>query len=234
MRINKYLADCELGSRRSVEQFITSGKVTVNGVVVTNLSAQINEGDKVCFNGKQVNVQNTKVYIMLNKPKAYLSSTVNEDNKISVLKLIKEVKQKIYPVGRLDYNTEGLLLLTNDGEFANQIISPKNEIEKEYVVVFKPQPQPKQLKVLTSGMVIEGYKTKPAIISDVTKNNDGTFSLNIIIHEGRNRQIRKMFELVDLKILALKRIRIGNLQLGNLKTGEYKLLNKNEQNKIFN
>ena len=234
MRLNRFLAQCELGSRRSVEELIISGKVQINGTVVTALFTTVNPADVVLVNGKVVKPQQNKVYVMLNKPKAYLSSSVNEGKKVSVLKLMPNIHQKIYPVGRLDFNTEGLLLLTNDGDFANKIISPKNEIEKEYVVNFKPAPSPKQLAILASGMVIEGYKTKPAIISNVSKTSDGTHNLNITIHEGRNRQIRKMFELVDLKIINLKRIRIGNLMLGKLKTGEHKMLTQNEIKLIFN
>lgn len=233
MRINKYLASCELGSRRSVEELILNNKVKVNDILVNNLSFKIFSGDVVKVNNKIVTPQQNKVYIMLNKPKGYITTTNEQFNRPYVLQLLQNVQEKVYPVGRLDYNTEGLLLLTNDGDFANKVISPKNEIEKEYEVIFSDLNSEKQLQKLQSSMEIDGYKIKPAIITNFNKINSNKFKLNIIIHEGRNRQIRKMFELANLKITNLKRVRIGKLLLNNLPIGKFELLTKEEINKIF-
>lgn len=233
MRINKYLAACELGSRRKVEELILNKLVKVNDALVTDLSYQVNALDIVKVNETIVRLQENKVYIMLYKPKNYITTTKEQFKRPYVLQLLSTVQEKVYPVGRLDYNTEGLLLLTNDGDFANKIISPKSEIEKEYEVIFSNLLNDRQLNDLQTRMVIDGYSIKPAIIKNVQKLKTNEYKLNIIIHEGRNRQIRKMFELVNLKIINLKRIRIGNLHLGSLKTGSYRYLTKDEINKIF-
>lgn len=235
MRINKYLALCELGSRRKVEEYITEGLVSVNNEIITDLSFQVNEDDIVKFNNIVIKPQTNKVYIMLNKPTAYLSSAVNQGKMQSVLNLLPNVKERIFPVGRLDYNTEGLLLLTNDGEFANKIITPKFEIEKEYEVVFKNKPTNQQLTFLTGEIVLDDQKIRPAIINNLKVFNEqkNLYYLTITIHEGKNRQIRKMFEMAKLKIISLKRIRIGKLLLGKLKTGQYKKLNEQEIKLIF-
>lgn len=233
MRINKYLAACELGSRRKVEELILNKLVKVNDALVTDLSYQVNALDIVKVNETIVRLQENKVYIMLYKPKNYITTTKEQFKRPYVLQLLSTVQEKVYPVGRLDYNTEGLLLLTNDGDFANKIISPKNEIEKEYEVIFSNLLNDRQLNDLQTRMVIDGYSIKPAKIKNVQKLKTNEYKLNIIIHEGRNRQIRKMFELVNLKIINLKRIRIGNLHLGSLKTGAYRYLAKDEINKIF-
>lgn len=235
MRINKYLAKCELGSRRGVENLIKLGKISVNGEIVTDLSVIVNpETDIVVFENKVVKPVNKTIYVMINKPKGYLSSTKDQFNKLSVLKLLSNIDNKIYPIGRLDYNTTGLLLLTNDGDITNKIIAPQHGIEKEYVVEFKGRLTNDILNTLTSPMNIDGYIINPAKISNVIENNKlKTTTLNIIINEGRNRQIRKMFEQVGLKIVSLHRIRIGGLWLENLKIGEHKILTENEINKVF-
>lgn len=233
MRINKYLATCGIASRRKAEELIKSGKVLVNNKIVTELSTQINPNDIVKVNGKIVKPENNFVYIMLNKPKGYLCSSVNEGDKPSVLKLIK-TKERLFTVGRLDFNTEGLLLLTNDGEFANSVTHPKNQIKKTYEVIVNGKPNELQLEKLKKPFNIDGYTTTPAIISKIKRNSENTYSLNVTIFEGRNRQIRKMFELVNLKILSLKRIQIGQLKLNDLPPGSYVYLTEQEIKKIFN
>lgn len=236
MRINKYLAKCELGSRRGVENLINDKKISVNGVVVTDLSVRINpETDIVMYNGKIVKPVNKTIYVMINKPIGYLSSTKDQFSKPSVLKLLTNINNKIYPIGRLDFNTTGMLLLTNDGDITNKIIAPQHGIEKEYVVEFRGELTNKILNTLTSPMNIDGYIINPAKINNIKpSNNSKTTTLNIIINEGRNRQIRKMFSQVGLKIVSLHRIRIGGLKLGNLKIGEHKILTKKEINMVFN
>lgn len=235
MRINKYLAKCELGSRRGVENLIRAGKISVNEEIITDLSVTVNpETDIVMYEGKAVKPVDKTIYVMINKPKGYLSSTKDQFDKQSVLKLLSNINNKIYPIGRLDYNTTGLLLLTNDGDITNKIIAPQHGIEKEYVVEFKGQLTNSILNTLTSPMNIDDYIINPAKISNINVNNKlKTTTLNIIINEGRNRQIRKMFSQVGLKIVSLHRIRIGGLKLENLKIGEHKTLTKDEINKVF-
>lgn len=234
MRINKYLADCGVGSRRKVEEYILSGKVKVNNKVVTDLSTQIQTGDVVLYNNKEINPILQKVYILLNKPSGYLTTVSDMYNRKTVLDLIKNLPvDRVYPIGRLDYDTEGLLLLTNDGAVANKIIHPSSSICKTYeVIVDSPLTEADKLK-LQSGMVIDGYKTTPAKLNNYKKVGQKKYMFNLSIFEGRNRQIRKMVEQVNNKVVYLKRLSIGSLTLGNLKVGEYRYITINEINKVF-
>lgn len=232
MRINKYLATCELGSRRKVEEFVKLGMVKVNDNVITDLSFDVSDGDRVYFKGKILSPQNKKVYIMLNKPKCYITSLKDEKDRKIVTDLLKDVKEKVFPVGRLDYNTEGLLLLTNDGDWANEITHPSKHIAKTYEVKLKYPLTSKQAMQINNGIVIDGKKTLPAKIS-LVKQVDEYFIYNITIYEGRNREIRKIFESLNLKIYNLKRISIGGLILGNLKEGKYRNLKSNEKDMVF-
>lgn len=223
---------CELGSRRHVEQLVLEKRVSVNGQVITNLATQVNENDIVLVNNKPVTPQTNKVYLMLNKPKGYLSSAVSQNGKPSVLSLVNTA-EKVYPVGRLDFNTEGLLLLTNDGEFANKIIHPKNKIKKTYEVIVKGKPTDQQLQTLRAPMEIDGYTIAPAIVKNVKRYTSNTSVLQVVIHEGRNRQIRKMFEQVQMQILQLTRIQIGQLKLNDVKLGQCVVLQDSDISKIF-
>lgn len=233
MRINKYLADCGIGSRRKVEEYILNKKVKVNDVVVTDLATQISQGDVVKFNNKIVEPISKKVYIILNKPSGYITTVSDLYNRKTVLDLFKDIEYRIYPVGRLDYDTEGLLLLTNDGDFANKVIHPSSNICKCYEVIVENPLTTDEMKVLTSGMVIDGYKTTPAKLENYRKVGPHKFMFNLTIFEGRNRQIRKMIEGVNNKVIYLKRISIGKLTIGKLKTGEYRFLTQEELKKIF-
>lgn len=232
MRINKYLATCGLGSRRGVEELIKKGDISVNGKVVTDLSYDISSNDLVKYKGKPVNLVEDKVYIMLNKPKCYITSTKDEQGRKVVLDLLKGCKYKVFPVGRLDYNTQGLLLLTNDGDWANDIIHPSKHISKTYVVTTKYMLTNKQLNQVRNGIVIDGKRTLPAKIELVDKD-DSLFYYHITIYEGRNREIRKMFEFLGLKIYSLQRIQIGLLELGSLEEGKYRYLDKKEIKMVF-
>ena len=232
MRINKYLASCGLGSRRKVEQLISSGQITVNGNITKDLSTSIEQNDKVCFNNKLVKPYSNKVYIMLNKPKCYITSLKDEQNRKVVMDLLKDCKVKVFPVGRLDYNTQGLLLLTNDGDWANEITHPSKHIAKTYEVLLKYEPTNKQMNQIRNGIVIDGKRTLPAKVSIVDKV-DNFYKVNVTIFEGRNREIRKMFEFLGLKIYGLKRLQIGQLSLDNLPEGKYRYLSSNEINLVF-
>ena len=232
MRINKYLATCELGSRRKVEEFILNREITVNNNIINTLSYDVQENDIVKYKGKIVSPQQKKVYIMLNKPKCYITSLKDDQDRKLVTDLVKDIKCKVFPVGRLDYNTEGLLLLTNDGDWANEIIHPSKHINKTYEVKVKVMPTNKQLNSLRNGIVIDDRKTLPAKVK-VVDFADSYYILHMTIHEGRNREIRKMFESLNIKIYNLKRISIGELELGNLKEGKYRYLNNIEKELVF-
>jgi 23S rRNA pseudouridine2605 synthase len=169
---------------------------------------------------------------MLNKPRCYITSLKDEKDRKIVTDLLKDVKEKVFPVGRLDYNTEGLLLLTNDGDWANEITHPSKHIAKTYEVKLKYPITSKQAMQINNGILIDDRKTLPAKIK-LVKQSEDFFVYYITIYEGRNREVRKMFEHLNLKIYNLKRLSIGSLQLGNLEMGKYKILNKQEINKVF-
>lgn len=233
MRINKYLASTGIGSRRKVEEFILAGEISVNGIVVEDLSYDVDENtDVVKYKNKILKQQSDMVYIMLNKPKGYICSLSDEKGRPTVVKLVKE-KQRIYPVGRLDYNTEGLLLLTNDGDFANKITHPSGKISKTYLVTLKSKPKTDELDKLRRGIMLEDGLTQPAIVGR-PRSADGLFQLEITIFEGKNREVRRMFEAIGYKVFALKRLKIGNLELGDLELKEYKYLTSEEIKKCFN
>ena len=228
MRINKYLAQCNISSRRKVQEFITSGKVMVNDVVVTNLATQILSTDIVKVDGIIVKPTNVKIYFLLNKPIGYITTVSDEQGRHTVLDLIERTTERIFPVGRLDCNTEGMLILTNDGDFTNKLIHPSKEIDKVYEVTVKYQPSIDQFTQLEKGVVIDDFLTSPSKISNKQKLDNGWYRFNITIHEGKNRQVRKMMQAVGVKVMALKRIKIGSLPLGNLPTGKYRKLTKQE------
>lgn len=232
MRINKYLATCGLGSRRGVEELIKKGAISVNDKVITDLSYDISSSDLVKYNGKPISLVEDKVYIMLNKPKCYITSTKDEQGRKVVLDLLKGCKYKVFPVGRLDYNTQGLLLLTNDGDWANNIIHPSKHISKTYVVTTKYMLTNKQLNQVRNGIVIDAKRTLPAKI-ELVDNDENLYYYHITIYEGRNREIRKMFEFLGLKIYSLQRIQIGLLELGKLEEGKYRYLDKKEIKMVF-
>ena len=228
IRLNKYIAECGVCSRRSADTLIQSGKVCVNGEVVTNLGIKIDETiDNVKVNNKIIKKENKLVYIMLNKPKGYVTTSKEQFGRKSVLDLIN-TNLRVYPIGRLDMYTEGLLLLTNDGNFANKMMHPKNKIEKKYIVSVKGNITNEKIDLLKKGVDIGGYITKPAKVKSNFEKNE----LEIVISEGKNRQVRRMCEAVKLKVLNLQRTKIGNLELGNLELGKYRYLNKNDLEKI--
>ena len=227
IRINKYIASSGVCSRRKAEEYILAGKVLVNGVVNTELGYKVKEEDIVVVDGKQISLEENKVYIMLNKPKGYVTTSKEQFGRPSVLDLVK-VEERVYPVGRLDMDSEGLLILTNDGEFSNNVIHPTKHISKKYEVVLKENITEVSIKKLENGVDIGGYVTRPAKVERLTDKK-----ILITIGEGKNRQVRRMIETVDNKVLNLKRIAIGGLKLDKLKSGEYIKLDEKLINKIF-
>lgn len=230
MRLQKYLAASGVASRRKCEELILNGYIKVNGKVVTELGTKINpEKDEVLYNGRKVNLEEEKIYILLNKPLGYITTAKEQFGRDKVLDLVK-INKRIVPVGRLDMYTSGALILTNDGEFVNKLTHPSGEIEKTYNVTVKGKVTKEDAQKLKQGVEIDnGYITKPAKVKILKIDDEKNISrIQITIHEGKNRQIRKMCEAIGKKVLALHRSSIGNIDVKDLKLGEWRYLNKNE------
>lgn len=229
IRLQKYLADCGVASRRKCEQFILDGLVEVNGRVVQELGTKVNEKDEVKFKGKVLKTVENKVYILLNKPIGYVTTAKDQFGRDTVLDLVK-VKERIVPVGRLDMYTSGALILTNDGEFINKYTHPKNEIDKTYNVTVLGKITKEEVEKLKNGVELDdGYITKPAKVKILKIDEEKNISrVQIVIHEGKNRQVRRMCESIGKKVLALHRSKIGNIDVKDLKIGEWRYLNKKE------
>lgn len=225
VRLNKYLADCGVGSRRECDRLIADGVVKVNGKVAT-LGTTVSEGDHVTVNDKRVGDKQKNYYLMLHKPKGYVTTVKDDLGRKTVMDLI-DVKARVYPVGRLDYDTEGLLILTNDGELANRLTHPRNEVNKTYIARISGILTENERLQLERGVFIDGVKTARARVK-ILKQDQHHTRCEVTIHEGRNRQVKKMFEAVGKEVEFLKRVAIGDLRLGGLKRGEYRFLNENE------
>ena len=232
-RLQKYMASCGVASRRKCEEIILEGKVKVNGVLVTELGIKVNPLDDIIeYNGKIITKEEKKVYIMLNKPEGYISSVKDEKGRATILDIVK-VEERIYPIGRLDYDSSGLLLLTNDGEIYNKIIHPREELTKKYIAVVKGEVTNKDIEAFKKGVDIGGYITAPAELRIISYDRDIS-TIEVGIHEGKNRQIRKMCAAINHEVLSLKRISIGELKLGYLKRGEWRELKQEEVQYIIN
>lgn len=232
-RLQKYLAECGVASRRKCEELILQGKVKVNNQIVTELGVKVNpEKDIVKFEDKEVKPTSKMVYILLNKPIGYVTTADDQFGRDTVLDLVK-VKERIVPVGRLDMYTSGALILTNDGDFVYKVTHPKHEIEKTYTVTVKGIIKNEEVEQLRKGVKIEDYITKPAKVkilkTDIEKNIS---RLEIVIHEGKNRQVRKMCEAVGRKVLALHRTKIGNIGVKDLPLGKWRYLKTEEINRF--
>lgn len=226
MRLNKYIAYLNIASRREADKLIKDGKVKVNGEIIINPAIQVGENDKIICDIE--NYKNEKIYIKLNKPVGYVVSNNKKEGK-PIYKLLDEKLKKLYPVGRLDKDSKGLILFTNDGVFSRKIIGEESECEKEYYVKLEGNISDGALKKLEFGILLDGKKLKPAIVKRVSKN-----SFNIILKEGRNRQIRRMCEKVGFEVILLKRLRISNIYLNDLQEGKFEYLTKEEINSILN
>jgi 23S rRNA pseudouridine2605 synthase len=233
-RLQKIISAAGVTSRRASEELILAGRVTVNGVVVTELGSKADPAvDSVAVDGKPLSIASKKLYILLYKPVGYLTTLDDPEGRPLVTDLLKEVGERVYPVGRLDYNTEGLLLLTSDGEWANKLMHPRNEVDKEYHVRVRGKVHRSQLDQLACGVDIEGRKTAPARVSMI-KEGDQNDWFSITIHEGRNRQVRRMCEAVSLSVVRLRRVRYGMLAMGSLKPGEFRYLSDAEVRGLSN
>lgn len=233
VRLQKYMADLGIASRRKSEQMIADGMVKVNGRTAA-IGDKVNpKRDKVTVRGRKIaaGAKAKRYYIMLNKPRGYVTTMSDEMGRRCVAELVKDIPARIYPVGRLDRDSEGLLLMTNDGEFANRVTHPSKHVYKVYRVTVRPAINEEQLVEMSSGMVIDGKKTAPAEVR-VVQREEGRCVLEIILREGRNRQIRKMCEQLGLEVPRLKRIAVGQVKLGGLKSGAWRELTKDEVHRL--
>ncbi len=226
MRINKYLASTGVASRRKSEDFVKQGRITINGKVVTDLAFDVSNKDVVCLDGNPITVKEYK-YILMHKPKGYITSTSDEKGRKTVIDLLPAEYKGVKPIGRLDYDTEGLLLLTTDGDLANRLTDPNAEIEKTYQVKVEGKVTESQLAVMRAGVVIDGIRLKKCRIKVIELLEKHT-KLEVKITEGKNRQIRKMFDAVGINVVFLKRVAIEEFKLGGLTRGTCRELKPHE------
>lgn len=224
-RLNKYLADCCVGSRRECDKLIADGCVKINGKIAS-LGANVEENDSVSVNGRRVAPKTKNYYIMLHKPKGCVTTVKDDLGRKTVMDFV-DIKARLFPVGRLDYDTEGLLILTNDGDVANKLTHPKNNVEKVYVARLSGSLTEAERQTLERGVEIDGRKTMPAKVKILAKDEHHT-RVEVTITEGRNRQVKKMFESVGKEVEFLKRVAEGELRLGGLQRGKYRFLNDRE------
>ena len=224
-RLQKYLAECGIASRRKCEKYILQGKVQVNGKTITELGVKVNpEKDKITFEGKNVKQEERKVYILLNKPIGYVTTSDEQFGRDKVLDLVK-VRERVVPVGRLDMYTSGALILTNDGDFVYKVTHPKHEITKTYTVTVKGIIKNEEVEQLRKGVKIDDYTTRPAKVKILKTDEEKDISrLEITIHEGKNRQVRRMCESVGRRVIALHRSKIGNIGVKDIELGKWRYL----------
>ena len=229
IRLQKFLSLCGVASRRKAEELILQGKVKINGKPAI-LGDKVTDRDKVLVNGKRIVAPRTKYrYIMLNKPRGFITTMSDEKGRKCVAELVSNVGERVYPVGRLDKDSEGMLIFTNDGEFANKIMHPRNSIYKIYRVTVRPSITEEQLEKLETGIEIDGRKTAPAIVHVLVQDKEqNRVVLEMILHEGKNREIRKMCEAVGLQVARLKRTQIGSVKMGMLKQGDWRDMTEKE------
>lgn len=232
IRLQKFLSEAGVASRRKAEEMIRNGAVKVNGHVAQIGDSVDPKKDSVIVKGKKVTKQTNMRYILLNKPRGYVTTTDDDLGRKCVLELVKDVKERIYPVGRLDRVSEGALIMTNDGAFANAMMHPSKHVPKTYRVTVRPEPTSEQIDILSTGVELDGRMTAPADVYIVAKE-EGRAVLEIVLHEGRNRQIRRMCEAVNLEVARLRRIAVGSVKLGMLQTGQWRDLTPQELESLF-
>ena len=228
MRLNKFLSTAGVASRRKCDELIKDGKIYVNGKVQANLGTIIDEKkDVVEYLGERVNLPSSFIYLKMNKPKGYACTSSDEKGRKTIFDLLEDKSVRLFNVGRLDYDTEGLIFLTNDGEFANSVIHPKFQIEKEYIVTVEGAMKESEFAVLRKGAVVDGERMPSARVNPISFDGKVT-KLSVIITEGQNHQVRRMFEAIGRDIKLLKRVRIGSVHLGNLYRGKTKPMTADE------
>ena len=230
MRINKYIALCGVASRRKAEELILAGRVTVNDEVMTELSYKVDEeNDIVKVDDKLIKEEKKLVYILLNKPEGYITTVKDQFDRPSVLDLVSDIKERVYPIGRLDYETSGLLLLTNDGDLTYKLTHPKHEVDKTYVARVKGKLTKEEIERFKTGLKIEDYTTAPAKLKVIKYDEQRDSSLlEIKIHEGKNRQVRKMCKAINHPVLRLRRSAMGKIKIGDCEIGKYRYLTEDE------
>ena len=231
VRLQKYLAECGVASRRKCEELIEQGKVRVNGKAASIGDKVDPKHDTISVSGKKIVRQKTFTYVMLNKPRGFITTMNDEMERKCVAQLVADVPARVYPVGRLDRDSEGLLLFTNDGAFANAMTHPSKHVPKTYRVTVRPSVSQEQLTALTQGVIIDDGVTAPAEVRVVTREENRVV-LEIVLYEGRNRQIRKMCEALGLEVARLRRTAIGTVKLGMLKQGDWRDLTEDEVRKL--
>ena len=232
-RLQKIIAQAGLASRRAAESMILAGRVTVDGQTITELGGKYDSSrHKICVDGKPLNFVEKKVYYLLNKPKGYLSTAKDERGRRTVLDLLPEVSERVYPLGRLDNNTEGLLLISNDGDLMNGLLHPRYKVNKTYVARVAGIPTEKSLDKLRQGIKLEDGMTAPAVVK-MLEASDSEAKVEITIHEGRNRQVRRMFTAIGCDVLALKRVKFAGLTLKGVKRGHYRPLTDEEITELY-
>ncbi len=233
IRLQKYIAQCGIASRRKAEEYINGGRIAIDGRIVREMGIRIVPGENlITLDGKPIAVKEQLVYYLLNKPKGYITTLADPQGRPTVTSLIKTSKARLFPVGRLDLDTEGALILTNDGQLAQKIQHPSHETNKTYEALVRGCPNKEKITLLERGILLEGKMTSPATV--LIKAKSGAHCLmQITIHEGRKRQVKKMFAFIGHPVLQLKRTAYGKLILGRIAPGDYRQLNSSELNKIF-
>ncbi len=231
-RLQKLLAQAGLASRRGAEQLIRAGRIAINGTTVTELGVKADpDCDKISCDGKAILFEQ-KLYVLLNKPSGYVTTMADPQGRPIVSDLLVDIPQRLFPVGRLDLETEGALLMTNDGELGNAVLHPRFEVNKTYEAWVAGFPSARHLEQLEQGIILEGVKTSPARLRILKRRTNQTL-VEIIIHEGKKRQVRKMFQAINHRVVHLRRTAYGQLRLGTLETGKYRILGQNDLKKIF-
>lgn len=227
MRLQKYLALCGVASRRNAEKMIADGRVTVDGNVITEMGTQVESNQRVCVDGKPVYMEEEKYYLMYHKPAGEVCTVSDPEGRATVLDKFRDFPARLYPVGRLDYDSEGLLLLTNDGDLTERMLHPSREVNKVYLARVSNQVTVEEAKRLEHGVMVDGRLTSPAKVRILRVNNLYSDIL-VTIHEGRNRQVRKMVEQIEHQVVMLRRVQFGPLMLGDLPRGRWRELNQEE------
>ncbi len=227
MRLQKYIASCGITSRRNAEELIRNKRVKINGVVMDQMGYTVKEDDRVELDNQLIKIDERMVYIVLNKPVGYITTVSDEQDRPTVMDLLTDLDTRVFPVGRLDNNTSGLLIMTNDGQMSYKLTHPKHKIYKTYLAMVQGMITQGDIEKLTRGVDIGGYITAEAF-AKITEYKQNCSIVEIKIHEGKNRQVRRMFKAVGHKVIELERIALGELKLGKLKSGHYRKLTKQE------